>query len=144
VRFDGQPRPTLGQLLERAEAMGGMALRADGCNVSLVDFPDAFAAVDFPDEPADSVDVTDYQQDRPVVVVLMEHALVALGGQLDPAPEPLPLPLTPAFVRRDRWRKRWLLRTGCLLFCLVLVVFPTAVVAALWGAWKGVRWLIGA
>ena len=135
VRFEG-PRPTLAQLLERAEAMGGMALGKDGNYVFLADFPEEVVRVYFDDEKPDVVDLTDSKGQCPVVMLLLEHALVALGGRADVDPEPLQLPLTRAFLRRDRWRRWGSAGIGCVVIGAVLLVLPVALVATIWGVWK--------
>lgn len=104
--FDG-PRPSLAQLLERAEALGAMALYADYHSVAFVEFPEVNVTVHFPDEPTECVSLVDNMGESSAVMHLLEHALVAMGGRIDPAPIPLPLPLplTIEFLRRDRRRK---------------------------------------
>jgi hypothetical protein len=135
VRFDG-PRPTLAQLLERAEAMGGMALGKEDNLVFLADFPQEIVRVHLDDEKPDVVDLTDCKGEWPVVMLLLEHALVALGGRADVDPEPLRLPLTRAFLRRDRWRRWGSAGIGFVVIGAALLVLPVALIATIWGVWK--------
>lgn len=138
ARFDAL-RPTWAQVVERAQSLGGLALREEHDQIHFVEIPDMYVVMHLPADRPDCIYLTDYSQDLPAVMLLVEHALVHLGGHMDPAPQPLPLPLTIDFVRRDRRSKHWMLRAGCLLFSLALVLGFTLLLALAWGAWAGVR-----
>jgi hypothetical protein len=133
--FDG-PRPTLAEVLARAEQLGGLALRSDGRRVEFVDVPDNVVTIGFPDKRTSEIELIDYAGDAPMVMTLLEHALVSLGGTMDPLPRALKLPLTLAAVRRDQRRKRGCLGVGCVVICLVLAAIAAAIA---WVAWAALR-----
>jgi hypothetical protein len=135
VRFDG-PRPTLAELLVQAEKLGGLSLRSDGRNVEFVNLPEVSASIGFPDNDPDVVELIDFTGESSIVMTLLEHALVALGGRMDPPPGPLVLPLTLAAVRRDQRYNRGCNRVGCVVVCVVLAAIAAAIA---WVAWAALR-----
>jgi hypothetical protein len=135
ARFDGG-FPTFAQVVDRAQSLGGLALRLENGRVLFADLPEMYVVMSCPEGRPDRIQLWDYSQDNPAVMLLIEHALVSLGGRMDPPPKPLPLPLTIDFVRRDRRRKHWILRAGCLVFSVVALALA---IGMAWIAWISLR-----
>jgi hypothetical protein len=139
ARFDGG-RPTVAQVVDRARSLGGLPLLDDHDQIQLVDIPDMCVAVGQPETWPDCIDLTDFSEHSEVLLLLVEHSLVSLGGHFDPPPKPLPLPLTLDFVRRDLRRNERINRAGC--GGISMLALAVAIATAIGLAWIGMQALL--
>jgi hypothetical protein len=145
AQFEQGSRPELGQVVARTEAIGGLALAFDGHHVRFVAIPDVTIAIAHsaylppgPNRPpVDAVGLTDYSGESLLLMDLLSHGLIELGGTMDPVPRALPLPLTVAYVRRQQRKVRWMLRGGCLFLSILAVLGAAGIAVLAWSAWRG-------